>query len=249
MRDQITYGLGKLEKKERRLLGASQKYGAAKRRLYDKLPQKLRAALELAFEKAFATVFLKGTGVIEKTFDKAELETEFDINDYSVNRKRSAKNLRRLDRPAKKSNMVNGTVAAASGFGMGLLGFGIPEIPIFVAVLLKGVYQTAKSYGFSYESEQERSYILRLICVALTGGEEQLAHNRRLDGMEYPQGCLEEDIRIAAKVLTDAMLLEKMVQGFPVVGALGGLANHWVYRKVARVGALKYKKRYLTQKV
>lgn len=248
MANQLAIQIAKLERQEAKLIGAEKQYGVMKQALYEKLPEKVRQTLEAAFEKAFSLIFQKGTGIIEKTFRKEDLALEFDINNYSIDRKQSKKHIRKLDSTAKKTGRINDTVVTASGLGMGLLGMGIPEIPFFVGMLLKGIYETAGSYGFDYQREEEQVYLLRLIRVALTDGAEQLRHNQELEqGAIYT--TVEEEIRLTAKVLADAMLLEKVIQGTPIIGVFGAVANHAAYRRVARMSQLKYKKRYLKAKL
>ena len=47
--------------------------------LQDKVPKKLQEKLDAAFSKAFLLVFEKGTGVIEKTYKKEEIQKEFKV--------------------------------------------------------------------------------------------------------------------------------------------------------------------------
>lgn len=49
---------------------SGQKESALNRLLADKVPDKLQATLDAAFEKAFTLIFEKGTGIIEKTCNK-----------------------------------------------------------------------------------------------------------------------------------------------------------------------------------
>ena len=46
--------------------------------LEKKVPQNLQKTLDTAFSKAFYLIFEKGTGVIEKTYKKEELEKTID---------------------------------------------------------------------------------------------------------------------------------------------------------------------------
>lgn len=248
MRNDLKKELAVLEKQEQRLLLVPARPNRLKQTLYEKVPQGLRAALEAAFSKAFRLVFLRGTQLIEKTFDKETAELDYEAGNYVVGKAASKKSLRRLDRSAKRDNLLNNAATTVSGLGMGLLGLGLPDIPLLVGTLLKGVYETALGYGFHYESEEEQCYILRLICTALSE-EDRQEWNRKLEAMEYASGSLDTEIDAAAKVLSDALLVEKFVQGLPIVGVVGGFVNHAVYRKTATWAALKYKKRYLCGKL
>lgn len=154
-----------------------------------------------------------------------------------------------MDKGARKDNLLNNGWTTVSGAALGLLGMGIPDIPLLVSTLLKGIYEIAIGYGFDYEAEEEKIYILRLIRTALSEGEQRSLFRRQLDSMSYVCGSLEEEIAMTAKVLSDALLVEKFVQGIPVVGVVGGLINHVVYTKISTLAGIKYKKRYLSYKL
>ena len=55
--------------------------------LETKVPDGLQKTLDEAFAKAFGLVFEKGTGIIEKSYKKDEIERDYEINSYVVNRK------------------------------------------------------------------------------------------------------------------------------------------------------------------
>ena len=65
-----------LLKKEQRLLEKrkEKKETALNRLLAEKVPEKLQHTLDIAFEKAFHLIFEKGTGIIEKTYQKDKLK-------------------------------------------------------------------------------------------------------------------------------------------------------------------------------
>ena len=116
------------------------------------------------------------------------------------------------------------------GIGLGALGIGLPDIVVFVGMLLKGVYETALSYGFAYDTPEERLFILRMMETALTKGPDFAVKNARVDGMieEMPQTGedeLQAQIQKTGSAFAVDMLLLKFVQGFPLVGILGGAAN------------------------
>ena len=64
--------------------------------LAEKVPAKVTAGLQTAFSKAFAVIFEKGTSVIDKTYNKDELEKNHQIQDYAVHLKGSRKELKRM---------------------------------------------------------------------------------------------------------------------------------------------------------
>lgn len=237
-------------KKETKL---DEKIKAVTGKIEEKIPEKLSETLDTAFYKAFLLIFEKGTGVIEKTFRGEELQLEFAVNDFRVDKKPTKGSLRKLEKVGKKSKRMNTAVTTVEGIGLGLLGVGIPDIPVFLGMLLKGMYETASSYGFDYNKKEEQILILRMIAASLAEGAEKRAANQRVEewlGFAEVTEVLtfEEEVKRASGALSDAMLMAKFFQGLPIVGAAGGMSNPIVYQKVLQYAALKYKKRYLAEK-
>ena len=250
-----------LQKEERMLFSAenkketklNEKIKGISGKIEEKIPAKLEETLEAAFYKAFLLIFEKGTGVIEKTFKSEELQLEFQVNDFRVDKKPTKYSLRKLDAAGKKSRLLNSAVTTVEGIGLGVLGVGIPDIPVFLCMLLKGMYETAASYGYDYNKNEEQILILRMIAAGLTDGPEKrkadLLVEEWLGFVPVTEAIsFEEEVKRAAEALSNAMLMAKFIQGLPVVGAAGGMSNPVVYQKVSRYAALKYRKRYLSEK-
>ncbi|MBR5123425.1 MAG: EcsC family protein [Anaerotignum sp.] len=219
----------------------------------EKIPEKLSATLDAAFYKGFLLIFEKGTGVIEKTFKGEELQLEFQVNDFRVEKKPTKHSLRKVEAAGKKSKLLNAAVTTVEGIGLGVLGVGIPDIPVFLSVLLKGMYEMAASYGYDYNKKEEQILILRMITAGLTEGAEKREADHLVEewlGFVPTKTALtfEEEVKRASEALSRAMLMAKFVQGLPVVGAAGGMSNPYVYQKVSQYASLKYKKRYLASK-
>ena len=73
--------LALLQKQEGRMeaRALAEKEGAWKAKLEEKVPEKVYTSLEQAFCKAFALVFEKGTGIIEKSYDRDALEKDYAV--------------------------------------------------------------------------------------------------------------------------------------------------------------------------
>ena len=136
-------------------------------KLEEKVPEKLQGTLDAAFAKAFHLIFEKGTGVIEKTYRKDEIEKQYQINEFTNQIKQDKKSLRKFSKNAKGSGTKNLVLSGAAGIGMGIVGVGIPDIPVFTGMMLKSIYEIAMHYGFSYETEEEQYFILLLIQTFL----------------------------------------------------------------------------------
>lgn len=215
----------------------------------DRIPAGLRDTLTAAFAKGFHVVFARGTGLIEKTYDRELLEAEFQVQDGRSGAHPTRRSLRRLDRRARQVRMTGSGTALAEGVGLGALGIGLPDVPLFLAGLLRGIYQIALSYGFSYDTPEERAYLLRLLaCAAAPGRDAQQALDALARGIQAgtaPLPDLEAETARAADGLADLMLTAKFIQGLPLVGAVGGALNLPVYRRLTAYAALEYRKRYL----
>jgi hypothetical protein len=220
-----------------------------------KIPETLKLTLERAFLSSFQLVFTKGHVYIEKTYNKDKIQLEHDLNDYAINKKFTKKNIKKLDKQANQSQMLNSSLTILEGGMLGFLGIGLPDIPLFISVIMKTIYEIALSYGYDYESDEERVYILLIICGAMTSGNKQKAYNERLDQLanqiDKQLECeinLEEHLKMTAEVLSDAMLTAKFIQGIPVIGVVGGVVNYNIIKKIGKYAAIKYKKRYLIKK-
>ena len=178
-------------KKETQLKQSAMKTTAPrwKTDLEKKVPEKVYRSLETAFSKAFSVVFTQGVGVIEKTYNRQNLEETHSVQDYAVQVKGGRKELKQVKRNAGRSGLTNTALTIVEGIGLGALGIGLPDIVVFVGMLLKGVYETALSYGFAYDTPEERLFILRMMETALTKGPDFAVKNARVDGMieEMPQ--------------------------------------------------------------
>lgn len=219
------------------------------------IPGKLKNALETAFYKGFWLVFEKGNIYIEKTYDKDKIQLEYDLNNYAIGKRTEKKYMKRLDRYSIQSQMINSSISVIEGGVLGALGIGLPDIPLFLSLVMKSVYEIALSYGYQYETEEEKAYILLLICTAMTKQERQKEFHQKLEklGESIDSGIvteidLEEHMKTTAAILSEALLTAKFIQGIPLVGAVGGIVNYNIIRKISRFAGVKYKKRYYMNK-
>lgn len=241
-----------LSKKEKAYLskGAEKKASAFNKMLEEKVPQKLQGTLNLAFAKAFGLVFEKGTEIIEKTYRREDTERLFKVNSYALRLREDKKGLRQFSKQAGKAGQKNLLLAGIEGIGLGTLGIALPDIPLFVGMLLKSAYETALHYGYGYEAAEEKYFILRLIQTALSYGEELAEGDTAVNGFiknaQLPQGySLKAQVERAAAALSGELLYMKFLQGIPVLGAVGGLCDVFCLQKVQRYARLKYTKRCL----
>lgn len=231
------------------------KPSALKPKLVGKVPAKVYSGLESAFCKGFATVFDQGRPLIEKSYKRESLSADHAVRDYAFELKGSRKELKQLKKATGINDLLNLTATSLEGIGLGALGVGLPDIVIFLAMLLRGVYEKALSYGFDYVSKRDKLLILKMLETSLSMGEDWAEHDKQVDElfMNPPQDVsaleLELATRSCASAFAEDMILLKFVQGFPIVGIIGGVANPVYYNKILKYVGLKYKKHYLLNKM
>lgn len=247
--------LAALLKKERRFLKerSEKKDSFLNRQLEKYVPAKLQSTLDAAFSKAFGLIFEKGTKVIEKTYNKEGHRIDYYENDYMNGVLESKKTLRAFSKKAKAAGNKNLLLSGAAGIGMGIIGVGIPDIPVFTGLLLKSIYEIALDYGFEYETEKERAFILWVIAGAVSYGENITEINDKIN-VFIATGELPEDydraeaVSAAAGALSKELLYMKFVQGIPIVGAVGGLYDAVYMKRINEYANLKYRKRMLLKR-
>lgn len=217
------------------------------------VPEQLENTLNKGFCKAFQVIFDKGTTVIEKTFDRKKLEQEYKIKEYAANLKGNEKSVKEFGRGVQGSRLINMAFSTVEGAGMGVLGMGLPDIPLFLSLQLKSIYEIALQYGFSYESPDERLFVLKVMETALLHGNELLEGNQELnDWIEKPYAfgeSLENQIQKTSLALSEELLYLKFIQGIPVVGLLGGMSDVVYQKKIGDYAQLKYKRRFLKRQM
>lgn len=228
----------------------NKKESAINKLLADKIPEKLQGTINAAFSKAFSLIFDKGTPIIEMTYKKDELEKDFQIDLYSARIRGTKKSLKKLSNKADIAGGINLAVSGASGISMGLLGMGLPDIPVFTAMILRCVYEIAIHYGFGYETEEEKYFILLLIEGSVSYGSHLDAVNKKIDDFirnpELPANYKRnQQIQNTSNMLSTELLYMKFLQGVPIVGVVGGAYDIKYMNSISLYSRMKYKKRFL----
>lgn len=175
-----------LLKKEKALLDKMEKAGDPfwDKKLKKVVPDKLQETLEAAFLKGFKVILTDGTGLLEKTYSKERLEAEFKTREYAQEVLPSRKNLTAAKKTAGRQTAKSVAGAGIEGAALGFLGIGLPDIVIFLGMLLRSLYTLALNYGIDYENEEEQKLLLDLLVLSLSRGksvrEQDAAVNRRL---------------------------------------------------------------------
>lgn len=218
------------------------------------IPEKSYVALRAAFATGFNIIFKEGIGIIEKTYDKEALKKQFAEDDSVIHMKKDRFEIKRLRREIAKSDKLRLALTTLEGVGLGVLGIGLPDIVIFIGFLLKSIYETSLRYGYDYDRPEERLFLLKLMETSVQKQKRWEEGNAVVDDMiealTIPNDDqLTDQIGKTADALAVDMLVLKFIQGLPVVGIFGGMANPVYYRKIMTYTRLKYHKRYLKDRL
>lgn len=221
------------------------------RKISGKVPETLGSALNTAFVKAFEIIFEKGSQYVERTYNKEEMiKAHKEALKPCANGEDGTDGI--FEIKAENYGAVHTILSGASGVGMGAVGAGIPDIPVFIGMMLRGIYQISLNYGYSYESKEEKIWILMLIKGGLCHGDELIKINRELNlwiqHKEERVPLLEEQIEDTATALSKELLYSKFLQGIPIVGAAGGFYDAVYMSQVLEYAKLKYQLRYIYDK-
>lgn len=243
--------LAKVKKQERRYLEKREdkKDSIINQKLQEKVPPGMQEKLDMAFSKAFETIFQQGTGLIEKTYKRDNKELEFRAREMVADKTASRKALRAFSKAAGKTGVKNLAISGTAGIGMGVMGVGIPDIPVFTGMILKQVYETALNYGFHYDTVHERYFILKLIQGSVTYGDKLLEIDNEINRFmvegNLPENAdMKKEIEDTAGYLSKELLYMKFLQGIPLVGAVGGAFDAIYMKKVAEYSEMKYRRRF-----
>lgn len=215
------------------------------------VPDTLNNTLNNAFYKAFELIFEKGTGIIEKTYNKEKKQQDYRINEYAAKVRKNRASIKKFGRIAYGNRAVNIAISTAEGIGMGVLGMGIPDIPVFLGVLLKSIYEISLNYGFEYDTDEEQIFILKVIRTALLYGDDLINADADINYMIEETQRVEQisdkgqQIKDTSLALSEEMLYLKFIQGVPVIGMLGGVSDVIYQKKITDYANLKYKRRFL----
>ncbi len=243
-----------LAKRERNWLHCNTQYTPPilTKLLEGKVPPKLQDTLDLAFAKAFGLIFEKGTPILEHTFSSKQLSKQHQVDQYTARIRQDRKSLRTCSRRSGRSGALNLAVSGLEGITFGVLGVGIPDIPVFCALLLRSLYEMSCQFGYPYNTKEEQYFHLLLIQGALSYGEElhncTRALNDYIASPTLPTGYDQKaQITKTAQSLSGQLLYMKFLQGVPIVGVAGGAYDIVCLDRVQRFARLKYQRRLLLQ--
>lgn len=249
--------LAKKEEKfirKREIVFIKEKLNPLKSKVEEKIPDRLANTINKAFEKGFYYIFAKGTSIIEKSYNINEIKLEADVNQYRLSKELSSKNLRIIDKGVNQGKVISQGITAVEGSTLGFFGIGMPDIPVFISVVLRMIYEISLKYGFNYDNDREKVFILNIICFGISGSENKRRYSetcdkiaKLIDDNEESDVDLNLDnmIKETSKNLVDTLLVSKFIQGIPFVGTAGGAINYMVLSNISKAAKMKYKKRFI----
>lgn len=240
------------DKKENEFI--EKKIAPIREKLEEKIPRKMIEMFEKAFEKGFYYVFENGTVIIEKSYNSEKLKNEADINEYILSKKVNNRNLSRIDKKVKQSILINKSITTIEGTVLGAFGVGLPDIPVFIGILLKTIYEICLRYGFDYDLEDEKVFILNIISAGTNKNSERILYSNEADRIGYnidnnisTKININDSIKKTSKNLSESIIVSKVIQGIPIVGIYGAISNYKIIGEISELASIKYKKRLLNK--
>ena len=138
----------------------------------DRVPKGIQSKLNEAFCKAFQVIFDRGMPAVERTINRRGIENRWEESIHHAQILRDTSSIRNITREATKDSMRGMLLSGASGVGLGVLGIGLPDVPVFAGMIMRDVCTRALNYGYHYDSDEEKYFILLLIRGAFVFGRE-----------------------------------------------------------------------------
>lgn len=219
--------------------------GRLQRELESRVPEAVRKSLTGAF-RASLTAALDGESLLRRTVSRPAVEKRRARTDALL---RSPGRFGGVRDPAKGVVRTAAAAAAVRSAGLGLLGIGLPDIPVFTALLLRNMGQIAHGYGCGTGTRRDRLLWLRILDAALTDGPDYPRRAQRaaqaLAGEPDDPACLPELTGRVAEGLCARLLAAKFLQGIPLAGAAGSLADSRLTASLLDYTALCCNRQYL----
>jgi len=182
---------------------------------------------------------------ITKGIKLKSIEKKYKHNLKALKKEVNYNNITAFDKDSKKLYEKGKDFTYKEGLILGAFGIGIPDLPIFLSILLRNMYSLAAIYGFNYKSEFERIYLLKLLQASLSKGSKRKIYFNELDELLLTKDASNIDINELTKLITKELLAAKLIQGVLIGGAVGGFTNRNTYTKVMRAARYKYRQRFL----
>lgn len=240
----------KLAKKQESLMQKESLLLPMQLKIKNKMPEKVQEGLEKAFYKSLQKISEKGIGWIEKAVHMDDKEKLGRFLQSEFQEQQSKRSLKNLQREVKKTRYHHLALTQIKSGALGLLGIGLPDIPVFLASLLSSIYAVGITYGFDYHQEQEQAYVLLLICVSCFEASQKDVWRKELEAIEEGKPCSyrrDELLLYTSKALAYEESCAKFLQGVPIAGVLGSFMSTALQARITAIAQTAYKKRFLKE--
>jgi len=131
----------------------------------DRVPKGIQSKLNEAFCKAFQVIFDRGMPAVERTINRRGIENRWEENIHHAQILRDTSSIRNITREATKDSMRGMLLSGASGVGLGVLGIGLPDVPVFAGMIMRDVNIKVSYREFEFEGTSFR--------ITITAGVEE----------------------------------------------------------------------------
>lgn len=195
------------------------------------VPEKVHQVVTYAIEKMVKAVLFGTKYITPKALQGLSLQ------------EREAK-VDRIIRVYQSTASVEGAVTGAGGILLGLA-----DLPAFLTIKMKMLFEIAAAYGYDVRKFEERLYILYVFKITFSSQQSRNQTISILENWEeYVAGLPPEtsdfDWRDFQLEYRDYLDLAKLVQLIPIIGApVGAIANYKLAAKLGSVSKQCYRMR------
>lgn len=220
-----------------------------------RIPQKAYGKLRNAFGKAFNFIYVKGSVVINETYDKNKMRDKYEEDRRFAKVVDSRLSIKAFQHKSFLRSLLDGLIVLITGTVLGFLGISLPYIPLFVSITFRNMNQTCLCYGYDCDDVREKILLLKMMEVSLSTGEDAETGDSEMDDMiEYVSkgGAFAEDeidrrIKAVSDRLADKTLYMRFIQTIPIIGTVFGFCDIFIFSKIHRYIDIKYRKRFLLE--
>ena len=155
----------------------------------------------------------------------------------------------------EKIDLYSKTAAAEGGVtGYGGILMGLADLPLWLSIKIKMLFEIANLYGYDLSDYKERIYILHIFQLTFSRHKQQKKIFNQINNWEEEKEKLPEDIndfdwRSFQIEYRDYLDLAKLMQLIPGFGAIVGIyINHKLTRKLGHFAMNAYRMRWLQVK-
>ncbi|WP_163380597.1 EcsC family protein [Cyclobacterium sp. SYSU L10401] len=196
------------------------------------IPEKIHKAITYAIEKMVKGVLTGNEYIGTKPYT---------VNRLSLREYKARKSIRLYTRTAS----VEGAVTGAGGILMGFV-----DLPAFLAIKMKMLFEIAAAYGHDVRDYKERVFILYIFKLTFASQKtrnETIAYleNWASHAQTLPENLTDFDWRNFQLEYRDYMDLAKLAQLIPIIGAgVGAIANYKLSQQLGKMAIHAYRLRY-----